>query len=303
MSPRSSLALAFTLAGGLALWTGPAFAALWPLSPPKLAANFGSFAKGRVSVGIALASSPAIDGAGGEVPARAAEDGEIAFSAEEGAMPSGLPSALGSFMVLEQRGGMAAVYSHLAPGSLQTRERKHKSGDEIARPGRSGWIEGPGLVYQVFDRRSASWVNPYLILPPLADATPPAIRSLALAGGSKSYAIGSSSTVPQGTYGISVEVSDPSEAPWSAGALAPYLVRLSVDGVQIAEEVFDVAKAKGGKLLFFAQSPIAAVDLRTAEGRYELAERLFSRGRSVIEVQVEDAAGNRRSASWAVLVE
>ena len=46
---RSSLSLAIVLSCGLS------FAAVWPLSPPRLAANFGSFAKGRVIVGVALA--------------------------------------------------------------------------------------------------------------------------------------------------------------------------------------------------------------------------------------------------------
>jgi hypothetical protein len=265
------------------------------LSPPRLAANFGSFAKGRVIVGVALA--------GEEGSVRASEDGEIAFSAEEGTLPSGLPSALGSFVVVEQRGDIAAVYSHLVPGTLSIRERKPKAGDAIASPGKSGWIEGTGVVYQVFDRRASSWVNPYLLLPPLEDDVPPVIRSMALSRGAKSYVIGAAASVPQGTYRLSVDIADPSSAPWSAGALAPYAVRLSVDGIEISQEVFDVAKAKGGKLQLFAQNPMAADDLRTAEGRYELAERLFTRGRTVIEVQVEDASGNKRTASWTVLVE
>jgi hypothetical protein len=289
MTRRSALFLALALVGGLA------FAADWPLSPPRLAASFGSFGKGRVLVGVALA--------GEEGAVKAAEDGEIAFSAEEGTMPSGLPSALGSFLVVEHRGDMAAVYSHMAPGTLATRSRQVKAGDTLASPGRSGWIEGQGLVYQVFDRRAASWVNPYLLLPPLADEVPPVIRSLALTRGDKSFVIGAAASVPQGTYGISVDVADPSVAAWSSGPLAPYIIRLSVDGVQIVEEVFDVAKASGGRLRLFAQNPIAVDELRTAEGRYELTERLFTRGRTVIEVRVEDAAGNKRGGSWTVMVE
>jgi hypothetical protein len=279
----------------MALLCGLSFAAVWPLSPPLLAANFGSFAKGRVVVGIALA------GEDGSV--RASEDGEVAFSAEEGTLPSGLPSALGSFLIIEQRSDMAAVYSHLAPGTLSTLVRKPKAGDAIASPGKSGWIEGPGVVYQVYDRRASSWVNPYLLLPPLTDEAPPAIRSMALTRGAKSYAIGAAASVPQGTYGISVDIADPSDAPWSAGTLAPYIVRFSIDGVEVSQEVFDVARAKDGKLTLFAKNPMAADDLRTAEGRYELGERLFTRGRTVIEVRVEDASGNKRSASWTVLVE
>jgi len=291
----SALFLSIFLSGGLIFGARLAFTADWPLSPPRLAANFGSFAKGRVIVGVALA--------GEEGSVRASEDGEIAFSAEEGTLPSGLPSALGSFIVVEQRGGIAAIYSHVAPGTISIRERKPKAGDPIASPGRSGWIEGTGVVYQVFDRRASSWINPYLLLPPLADDAPPVIRSMAFSRGTKDYILGAAASVPQGTYRISVDIADPSNASWSAGVLAPYAIRLSVDGVEISREVFDVAKAKDGKLQLFAQNPMAADDLRTTEGRYELAERLFTRGRIVIEVRVEDASGNKRSASWTVLVE
>lgn len=299
MLSRKAFPLAMLLSLGGVLMAGFAFAADWPLSPPLLAANFGSFAKGRIFTGVALAAAPSDSSAA----VHAVEDGEIAFSAEEGDLPSGLPSAFGTFVIVEHRDGMAAVYSHLSPGTVKNGERKLKSGDVIASPGRSGWIEGPGMVYQVFDRKASAWVNPYLLLPPLPDTAPPAIRSLALSRAGATTVIGASSSVQQGTYRISVEVADPADAPWSAAALAPYLIRLSIDGAEITQETFDVAKSKGGKLVLFGQNPIAAQVLRTPEGRYQLAERLFTRGKTVIEVRIEDAAGNKRSASWTVLVE
>ena len=272
-----------------------AWALDWPLAPPRLAANFGTFAKGRVVEGIALAADEGL--------VRSAEDGEISFSLEEGAHPSGLPTPLGSFAVIEHQQGMAAVYSHLAPGTLSTILSKPKAGDIIGKSGSSGWVEGPGILFQVFDRRAGSWVNPLLVLPPLADDKPPVIRSLALTRSDKTYVIGETAALPQGTYRISVDVADPADSSWVAGTLAPYSIRLSIDGVEATKYVFDVAKSGGGRLSLFALAPVNASDLRTKEGRYALAERLFSRGRTVIEVRVEDAAGNKRSASWTLLVE
>jgi hypothetical protein len=283
------------LAGALALAACLGFAMDWPLAPPRLAANFGAFAKGRVSTGVALASEDSL--------VRAAEDGEIVFSLDELSHPAGLPTPLGSFMIVEHKGGMAAVYSHIAPGTLSTYLRKPKAGDILGKAGSSGWIEGPGVVYQVFDRRASSWVNPFLVLPPLADDKPPVIRSLALSRAGKTYILGESGALAQGTYAVSADVADPTDASWIAGPLAPYMIRLSIDGVEIAKEIFDVAKGSGGKLELFAQSPIPTSELRTKEGRYFLAERLFTRGRSLLEVRVEDAAGNKRSASWTVVLE
>jgi murein DD-endopeptidase MepM/ murein hydrolase activator NlpD len=270
-------------------------AADWPIEPPRLAANFGSFAKGRVLTGVALAAESST--------VRSAEDGEFVYSFEEGRHPSELPMPLGSFAIIEQRGGMAAVYSHLAPGTVSSYLRKPKAGDILGKSGSSGWAEGPGLLFQVYDRRASSWVNPFLVMPPIPDEDPPVIRSLALTRADKAYVLGEASSLPQGTYRISVDVADVANAPWNAGALAPYSIRLSIDGVEIAKYVFDLAKGSGGKLSFFALSPVSTKDLRSKDGRYFLTERLFTRGRTVIEARVEDAAGNKRSASWTIQVE
>jgi hypothetical protein len=277
----------------------PSQAMDWPISPPRLAATFGTYAKGRVIAGVGLSAA--------DVPVRSAEEGEVSFSLDEGAspgiLPGRMPAPLGSFLVIEHQRGLAAVYSHLDPGSLGKNQRKLGAGDIIGRTGASGWIEGSGAIFQVFDRRASSWVNPLLVLPPLADDKPPVIRSLALSRAGKAYVLGEVASVPQGTYWISVDVADPADSAWTAGPLAPFRIRLSVDGIEAAEEVFDVAKGVGGELMLFALSPRASSGLRTKEGRYSLAERLFSRGRAALEVGVEDAAGNKRSASWTLVVE
>jgi hypothetical protein len=267
----------------------------WPLTPQRFAATFGTFAKGRVVAGAALASEEGL--------VRSADDGEIAFAVEEGAHPAGLPTPLGSFVVVEHQRGLAGVYSHIAAGTLSTRVRKLRAGDPIGRPGNSGWTEGSGILFQVFDRRAGAWVNPVLVLPPLAGDKPPAIRSLALSHAGKTYTLGETASLPQGTYRVSVDAIEPADSPWVVGPLAPYSIRLSIDGVEAADYVFDVAKGAGGKLSFFSVSPVESGALKTPEGRYSLVERLFSRGRVAIEVRVEDAAGNKRSASWTLLVE
>ena len=297
---RAPLARAFRASGFLLVLaivasSGPAAAMDWPLAPPRLAATFGTFAKGRVVLGVELASEEGV--------VRSSEDGEVAFAVEEGEHPAGLPTPLGSFAVVEHQRGMAAVYSHLAPGTLATRVRKIKAGDPLGRPGSSGWVEGSGVLFQVFDRRAGSWVNPLLVLPPNADDKPPAIRSLALSRSGKTYVLGDVSSLPQGTYRVSVDVVDPADSPWIVAPLAPYVIRLAIDGVEATKYVFDVAKGSEGKLALFALSPVETTALKTPEGRYSLVERLFSRGRVVIEVRVEDAAGNKRSASYTLLVE
>ncbi len=275
---------------------GAALRALeWPLSPAGIAATFGTQAKGRIVSGIALAAS------GGQV--RAAGEGELVFAAGEGIGPSGLPSALGAFVVVEHDRRMAAVYSHLASGTVDGSARALGKGEALGASGVSGWAEGEGMLFQVYDREESRWVNPLLLLPPVADEKPPAIRSIVLSRGGDSFVLGDAKSLRQGNYSISLIVSDPSDAAWTAGPLAPYALRLSIDGTQAAKGVFDVARAVGGDLCFFSDPPRPASTLRGAEGGYVLAERLLTRGRVVFEAVAEDAAGNRRTASWTVTVE
>jgi hypothetical protein len=279
----------------LAAASGAAVALDWPLSPPRLAATFGTPAAGRLVSGVCLASEDGI--------VRASEKGELSFCVEEGSLLSGLPMPLGTFMVVEHGGGLAGVYAHLARGTASDYLSAVEAGAILGRAGATGWSEGSGALFEVFDRKEGSWVNPLLVLPPLADDKPPIIRSVALSRGTATFVLGSRPAIPQGSYTVSADVADPADSLWVAGPLAPYVLRLSVDGVEIARKVFDVARGKDGELAFFSREPSPSSGLRTAEGRWVLGDRLLSRGRVSFDLRVEDAAGNKRSSTWIVSVE
>jgi hypothetical protein len=265
------------------------------VSPPRLAATFGTPAAGRLVSGLCLASEDGL--------VRSSEKGELSFCLEEGGHPAGLPTPLGTFVVVEHGGGIAAVYAHLAQGTASRSLKAVEAGAVLGKAGSSGWAEGRGTLFEVFDRKEGNWVNPLLVLPQLADDKPPIIRSLALTRGSATYVLGARATLPQGSYVVSAEVADPADSPWTAGPLAPYVIRLSVDGVEAARKVFDVARGSGGDLEFFSRESGALPGLRTAEGRWILGERLLSRGRITFDLRVEDAAGNKRSSTWTISVE
>jgi hypothetical protein len=141
------------------------------------------------------------------------------------------------------------------------------------------------------------------VLPPLADDKPPVIRSLALSRGGTTYVLGAASRLSQGTYTVSVDVADPADSSWVVGPLAPYIIRLAVDGLEVSRKVFDVARGADGDLVFFSSDGGAMAALRTSEGRWVLAERQFARGRITLELRVEDAAGNKRASTWTISVE
>jgi hypothetical protein len=292
--PRT-LEIAAGAALAIAAASGAAVALDWPISPPRLAATFGTPAAGRLVTGVCLASEDGL--------VRSSDRGELSFCLEEGGHPAGLPTPLGTFVVVEHKGDIAAVYAHMARGTASSYLNSVDAGAILGKAGSTGWTEGKGALYEVFDRKEGSWVNPLLVLPPLADDKAPIIRSLALTRGGATYVLGAQSSVPQGSYVVSADVADPADALWTAGPLAPYVIRLSVDGVEVARRIFDVARGAGGELAFFSRDPSPQSGLRTTDGRWTLGERLLSRGRVSFDLRVEDAAGNKRSSTWTISVD
>lgn len=269
-----------------------------PLPASAAAATFGSPSRGRVLLGLLLADTAAPSG-GSAV--RAAAPGELVFAREAENPHTSLPSALGAFVAVEHQRGILGLYSGLAPGSAAGYLSQVKTGDLLGASGRSGWSEGPGLLFSLWDREAGRWVNPLLFLPPMPDQRQPAIRSAALGSGSRVYVLGETRSVPQGSYTVSVDVADPQDAPWSLPAAAPYSVRLLVDGRKVAELAFDVAEYREGGLSLARDGSKAG--FRGPDGRIVLLQRHFPRGRTLVELLVRDHRGNERQASWTVTFE
>jgi hypothetical protein len=267
----------------------------WPVADPRIAATFGTPSTARLVAGILLAADS------GSV--RALGSGELVYEVEEGMHPAGLPTALGSFVVFDHGNGMTAVYANLEPDATGRRLREARPGAILGAVGESGWIGGRGMLLQIFDREQGAWINPLLVLPPLADRDPPVIRSVALTRAGRTWVLGEARSIVQGRYSIEIDSVDRTDATWTAGPIAPFSMRISVDGVEVAREIFDVARGFEGSLNFFSQSPKPQSLLRTPDGRYSIAERLFTQGKTTIEAIAEDTAGNRRSASWTIIVE
>lgn len=278
--------------------TSPARGFEWPLDQPLIAATFGTAARGRIVTGLYLATGPA--------PVRAGERGELLF-ATDGAPAGSLPSTLGAFVAVRHGDGVVSVYSHLAPGSEASWLADVAKGESLGTTGESGWIEGPGLSFSLYDLAASRWVNPLLFLEAPVDRKAPTIRGASLLADGQGITLGGApgdaKTIAQGRYRIVVDCIDPVSAPWSPGPSAPYYIRLVVDGELLAELAYDVAETRGGALGLFAAVPRGLQDLTSGGAGITVAERGFSRGKSVIEVLVRDRAGNERRASWAVVVQ
>lgn len=291
--------VASVLAAGLLFFGAGAallFAFDWPLSSPRIVQSFGTAAYGGFATGLALEAQNGL--------VKSAEEGELAFVVDEkGGGVGRLPSTLGSYVVVEHPRGMVGVYGELAPGSASSYLRGIKKGSILGSTGASGWSRVGGSDFRLFDRSAARWVNPLLLLPPIEDKIPPLVRAAYLLKAGKSWPLGETKTLPQGSYTIAVDAIDPTTASVSGPANAPYYLRLLVDGVKVAELSFDVAEVRDGLLRISSDSPRGFEDCYSVDGKTLLAQRSLPRGRSVITVLVRDFAGNERQSSWAVNLE
>lgn len=290
--PRTMLRIALALclvAAAMALW-----AFEWPLAGGLPRLYFGSADEGRFATSMTFESEDGL--------VRASDDGELAFAFDSG-MASNLPSTIGSYLVVEHPRGIAGVYSGMAPGSASAYLKTVKKGSILGRAGSSGLEKGPSLDFALYDRGAARWVNPLLLLPPLADKTPPLIRSAMLMKDGKRLPLGETKSAPQGEYSIAVDVIDPLDVTAPSRASAPYYLRLIIDGAKVAELSFDVVAARDGRFMVGAEGPRGFEGCYAEDGRIVLASRFFSRGRTVVQVLARDYAGNERQASWALVVE
>lgn len=270
----------------------------WPLSSPRPAAFFGTSEGGSFLTGIELSAEQSL--------VTSVDDGEVVFIFDDDPSSTGgskLPSAIGSYIVVEHPRGMAGLYAEIEKGSVSSYLSKVKRGAILGKTGASGIQKGKGLAFSLFDRGASRWVNPLLLLPQYLDKTAPLIRSAALVRDGKSYPLGETKTLPQGQYGVAVDVVDLVDSPWTPGPSAPYYIRLVVDGAKAAELQFDVAEARTGKLRVSSISPKSYEECRLPDGKTLLASRLFPRGKSVILILVRDYAGNERQASWTIGLE
>jgi murein DD-endopeptidase MepM/ murein hydrolase activator NlpD len=120
----------------------------WPVDGVVLRAFSSTKARGGPYDGL-LVAAPA-----GTV-VRAAADGRVAFSGEQG-------TAYGRFVVLEHAGELVTVYAHLDDLRVATGARVRR-GDALGTVGTSGRQETPRLHFQV--RRGRTAVDPEPLLP------------------------------------------------------------------------------------------------------------------------------------------
>ncbi len=278
MKPRVFLPLAAAV-----LLFLPCAALDWPVDKKVLTAIFGENRDGRFH--------PGIDIGGGDQEVRPIMAGELIFAYDEDGGYTSLPRGAGTFAALWHPDDILSVYCHLQKGSLPAGKTSFAAADRLGIEGDTGYSEGRHLHVEIFDGETDSFLNPLSVLPPVADRQPPVIKGIFLKVQDRIIPLESGVSVPAGQGTVLAEIYDPREDVRFLWPMAPYRVRMAVNGKEVSKITFDSLRVKDGVMVVAGSgtgvSAVYAPDGLTVCGTMELRG-----GESHLLLAARDYSGN-----------
>ena len=265
----------------------------WPMPEAELVSNFGLNDRGRPSLGMSFE---------GEGEVQAADAGEIIFVSSGNNAASRLPSPLGAWTAVDHGDGLVSIYGRYRDDDKNSAETRAVLGSPIADAGSSGWSGRDGFYFMLYDRRERRWVNASMVITPFPDAIPPQIPGIQLIN-SNGRLIESSQLrgIGQGKYTILVNAFDTMQE--KGLPIAPHRIVASVNGVEVGALNFETISARDGVLMVNRNGLVPALQVYAPFPAYEVGEVQLSRGQAILEIIVQDIAGNSRSAVYRITVE
>jgi hypothetical protein len=262
----------------------PLLAWQWPVAKRVVTGNFGESRDDHFHAGI--------DIGGGEQDVHPILDGELVFSYDEDNDYTTLPRGVGTFAVLQHTGKYLSMYCHLKRGSIPDNKILFAASDPIGIEGETGDSEGKHLHLEVFDIQASSFINPLIPLPPLVDRQPPAIKEIELKRGATVYTLRQGGNVPPGQGELLAEVYDTREDVRYLWPMAPYSVRVAVDGKEVSRIAFDFLEVKNGVMLV-GGTRLSAGNVYEPDGRFmKLGTIELRGGETHLLIAARDYAGN-----------
>jgi len=278
------------LAFGAAVATG---ALEWPVDAPIVTGTFGESRGDHYHLGI--------DIGGGEQVVRPVLPGELVFRYEENADYTSLPRGVGSFAVIRHQDDVLSVYCHLKRQLDRPDRTAFTTRDPVGVIGDTGYSEGKHLHVMVFDLQTGSWINPLSLFPPVADRDPPVVRRLALRFGERIVDLAYGITVPAGRAEVLVETYDVRGDVRFLWPLAPFTVRLELNGAEVSRIGFEALQVKEGRMVLRGTA-LAASDVYASARLLRLGTVELRGGESHLLAVVRDFAGNEVSRDVAFTV-
>jgi hypothetical protein len=277
---RAKAGVLAALALGAALAAG---ALEWPVSERIVTGTFGEDRGDHFHLGI--------DIGGGEQVVRPVLPGELVFRYEENADYTSLPRGVGSFAVIRHQDDVLSVYCHLRRDLARPALTTFTVRDPVGVTGDTGASEGTHLHFSVYDGQTGSWVNPLSLLPPVADRESPVVKRIALRRGDRVTDLAPGIVVPSGPAEVLVEAYDVRGDVRYLWPLAPYAVRLVLNGAEVARFAFEALEVREGRMVLLG-TVLAALDVYATDRLLRLGTVDLRGGESHLIAVVRDFAGN-----------
>ncbi len=279
---------------GVLLSAQTVFSFEWPLNEPQVVSTFGSPEGRSYKKGIEIASA--------ESEITPIEGGEVIFRGSEYALGMhDIPLPLGNMVVLQHERGIRSVYGHLAATADQE-EPFYDITTSFGRIGSTGIIRGEFVFLQVIDSEVNRFINPMLSLPLLEDSTEPQLNAVSLQADGSSYQLSRNTEVVQGEYRLLVESFDVSSALNSLHRMAPYSVKVYVNGEEQISLGFESLSVNDWSAVPTSLRSVSAARLYSDQWTYNLGQLLLQPGVALIEVFVNDFAGNETARTYRLQV-
>ncbi len=283
----------------------------WPVEKPVITGTFGEDRGDHFNHGLDI-------GVAGQA-VHPALDGELVFRWDGTQDFSSLPRGTGDLVVLRHSQNILSVYSHLAEDTLGTVRTTYTAADTLGLVGDTGRAEAPHLQFSVYDLEARSWVNPLAFLPPATDRQLPVIRRVLLAVGDLRQALQTGARVKEGRSVVLAEAYDLREDVRFHWPLAPYLLRLALDGTEVARIAFDTLSERAGRMALgpassteyggtrsantpYRGSGLTRNDLYAGDGLLKLGSVDLHPGESRLQLAVRDFAGNETARELVLTV-
>lgn len=277
--------------GSRSLW-----AYQWPVEP-RILSVFAQGGRGGFERGIHILAS------GSEV--KPIEEGELVFSYLEGSSAS-LPYPLGSFLVLQHGSNLRSLYAHLEIGKSVLNQEKviYSKSDVLGKAGLTGATSMGGVSLLVFDLEAKQFVNPFLLLPPVKDASRPIIRDVRLERREKAVSLPTTEIVSRGMWEVTAEVFDLSGAVPTFWPMGVYKISLYLNGQERFMVTMDTLKEQEGITRVYPSVGLSYDQVYYNKGfRIKLGTVNLNPGVLNLEIVARDFVGNEKNQLYRFRVE